>query len=656
MCGVAGLWSSAEAQPVTTVSRMLGTIRHRGPDSEGLWVSEDRRLALGHRRLAIVDLTAEGAQPMTSRSGRYTLVFNGEIYNHLELRLCLKGPWRGHSDTETLLAAIERMGLEHALQACVGMFAIALWDAHEHTLSLARDRLGEKPLYVGHAPGVTAFSSELKALAPVERIDRTLDPESLRHYVRLGYIPAPRSAWKGVSKLMPGTLLVLSAPGEGGQVRTYWQLPTPTGQTSGSSGSYARTDAQWLDELESMLDTAVSGQMLSDVPLGAFLSGGIDSSLIVAPMQRASARPVRTFSMGVRDWKDDESVHAARVAKHLGTDHTTLMVAPTDVLAVVPDLVRIYDEPFADSSQVPTVLLSRLTRSHVTVALSGDAGDELFGGYNRHVTADRLEHALNAVPVALRRAAGTALAAVPARLWDALASSTSLRGAIRLPPDMSEKMGRLARFLSATSSQQAYQGTVSQWLDDARMPVLGTLPALALPTCDSVPLAQQMMWWDMQSYLPDDILVKVDRAAMSCSLETRVPLLDHRIVELALRMPMALKIRGGRSKWVLRELLARRVPREMIERPKQGFSLPLAQWLRGPLRDWAESLLTPGQLDRTGLWATERVRATWDEHQRGKANHQRALWTVLMLQAWLGVPQLPSRHLADTVPVPATSP
>lgn len=630
------MWAAGALAPGPIVKDMTATLYHRGPDSSDVWTSPNGCVGLGHARLAIVDLSEHGRQPMESRSGRYVIVFNGEIYNHLELRTDL-GPsvsWRGHSDTETLLEAIDQWGLVKTLQASVGMFALALWDRATGSLALARDRMGEKPLYYGRGSLGIAFASELKALRRCPGLDLSLDVEALQDYVRVGYVACPRSAFRGVKKLPPGTVLTLASPQDEGSVAVYWKLPAPTMHASRDASS-PHDDEAWLSNLEHLLDRSVRQQMLSDVPLGAFLSGGIDSSLIVALMQRASSRRIPTFSMGVRDHGEDESQHARKVAEYLGTDHTEMIVSPEDVLAVVPKLAGIYDEPFADSSQVPTALLSQLTRQHVTVALSGDAGDELFGGYNRYITAARLEPVMAYIPFAMRRVAAGVLRVVPARYWDGVSASETARRVMHVPPALGEKMSRLAGFLAAPTGQQAYLRTVSQWLDESTMPLRSSGATPQLPECPSAALPQQMMWWDMQSYLPDDILVKVDRAAMAYSLEMRVPFLDHRIVEFSLATPMQYKIRGGQSKWLLRQLLARHVPRNLFERPKQGFTLPLAEWLRGPLRDWAEDLLTPQALEATGLLNAAKVRNTWQEHLNRQSNHQRGLWTVLMLQSWL---------------------
>lgn len=635
MCGISGLWASGALAPGPIVKDMTVALHHRGPDSSDVWISPNGCVGLGHARLAIVDLSEFGNQPMESHSGRYVIVFNGEIYNHLELRTNLGAsvPWRGHSDTETLLEVIDQWGLVKALQASVGMFAIALWDREAGSLTLARDRMGEKPLYYGRGTQGMAFASELKALRRCPGLDLSLDIEALQDYVRVGYVACPRSAFRGVKKLPPGSVLTFASSHDDGTATVYWTLPAPVSHNRVVIST--QDDEALLSDLEHLLDRSVRQQMLSDVPLGAFLSGGIDSSLIVALMQRASSQRIRTFSMGVREQGEDESKHARKVAEYLGTEHTEIIVSPEDVLAVVPKLAGIYDEPFADSSQVPTVLLSQLTRQHVTVALSGDAGDELFGGYNRYITAARLEPVMEHMPFAMRHLLAGFLRGVPARYWDGLSANETARRMMHLPPSMGEKMARLAGFLDAPTSQDAYLRTVSQWLNETKIPLSSPGSRPMFPDFPSVTLPQQMMCWDMQTYLPDDILVKVDRAAMAYSLETRVPFLDYRIVEFSLATPMHYKIRDGQSKWLLRQLLARQVPSNLFERPKQGFTLPLAEWLRGPLRDWAEDLLTPQALDATGLLNSNMVRKTWQEHLNRQFNHQRGLWTVLMLQSWL---------------------
>lgn len=635
MCGIAGMWATGALAPGPIVKEMTVALHHRGPDSNDVWISPNGCVGLGHARLAIVDLSEHGRQPMQSRSGRYVIVFNGEIYNHLELRTNLGASvsWRGHSDTETLLEAIDQLGLVKALEASVGMFALALWDRETESLSLARDRMGEKPLYYGRGSQGIVFASELKALRRCPSLDFSLDVEALQDYVRVGYIASPRSAFRGIKKLPTGGVLTFASPSEDGSTAAYWALPTPITHTSQSSLSH--DNEIWLSNLEELLDRSVRQQMLSDVPLGAFLSGGIDSSLIVALMQRASSQRVRTFSMGLSDQIEDESQHARKVAEYLGTDHTEMIVSPADVLAVIPKLAGIYDEPFADSSQVPTVLLSQLTRRHVTVALSGDAGDELFGGYNRYITAARLEPVMEKVPFAMRRLVAGLIRVIPTSCWDGLSTNEIASRVMHVPPSMGEKIARLAGFLAASNGQHAYLRTVSQWLHESIIPLRSSVTTPQLPEVPSASLPQKMMWWDMQSYLLDDILVKVDRAAMAYSLETRVPFLDHRIVEFSLSIPMQYKIRGGQSKWLLRQLLSRHVPPNLFERPKQGFTLPIADWLRGPLRDWAEDLLTPQALNATALFNTDMVCKVWQQHLSKRFNHQKGLWTVLMFQSWL---------------------
>lgn len=634
MCGIAGLWSVGLPAPREIVTSMTAALQHRGPDSHGIWTSADGSLALGHARLAIVDLSEQGRQPMTSGSGRYTMVFNGEIYNHQHLRHQLESncaiQWHGHSDTETLIEAIERWGLAAALTHCVGMFAIALWDRDLGTLSLARDRMGEKPLYYTAGPGGVGFASELKALRRWQELDLSLDREALSGYLRYGFIASPRSAFAAVRKLPPASHIVFRAPDRDARPERYWSMPRPLPDT-GPNAIDPLLDRERLDELDALLRRSVSDQMLADVPLGAFLSGGIDSSLIVALMQQQSTQRVRTFSMGFGG--GDELSVARQTAKQLGTDHTELVVDPSDALAIIPRLTEIYDEPFADSSQIPTVLLSQLTRRHVTVALTGDAGDELFGGYNRYLMAARVQQLTARWPEWSRHAAGKLLATLPSNTVDTFGAFARRCGMSRVPPVLGEKVSRISQFLAARNDMDAYLGTLSQWIGAA--PLTASAPAAALEDLAGVPLAQRMMCWDMDCYLPDDILVKVDRAAMSASLETRVPMLDHRIVEFALRIPMHSKIRGKDTKWMLRQLLERYLPLSRFDQPKQGFSVPLDAWLRGPLRDWAEPLLSENTLYSEGLLDRSAVLKIWNEHLSGHRNHQRALWTVLMLQAWL---------------------
>ena len=636
MCGIAGVWSNSSRSAERTTGLMIQMLKHRGPDSDGLWTDTVNGMCLGHRRLAIVDLSKHGHQPMTSLSRRYTVVLNGEIYNHLEIRRQLNDTqtWLGHSDTETFLAAIDRWGVERTLNACVGMFAFALWDASSRTLVLGRDRFGEKPLYYGFTRHGIAFASELKALRLYKELDLSLDLDAAAEYMQIGYIGCPRSIYKGVRKLPQGTLLTIDSASSRPEPTAYWTLPQPTSSAHEAPNLGER---HYLEKLHELLSASVKRQMLSDVPLGAFLSGGIDSSLIVALMQRASSQPVRTFSIGIADSGTDESRHARDIASHLETAHTELILEPNDALALIPNLATVYDEPFADSSQIPMLLLSRLTRHHVTVALSGDAGDELFGGYNRHVVAAKLARVLASCPLSLRRSIAAVVSTIPASTWDFLSAQVRSRGWRHMPPELGEKIARIAAFLAAPSGKAAYLSTVSQGYNSARGQVAtddGLLSPRNLIEFHGVSLPQQMMWWDMKTYLPDDILVKVDRASMAYSLETRVPFLDHRIAEFALQTPMEFKIRNGQSKWLLRSLLSKYVPVHLFERPKQGFTLPIDHWLRGPLREWAESLLSPRKIKDGGLLDSIRVQNLWKEHLSRRRNHQRALWTILMLQNW----------------------
>ncbi len=608
------------------LAHMVRSLHHRGPDSSGLQHTGDGAPWLGQARLAIVDLSEQGRQPMQSASGRYWLTFNGEIYNHLQLRQMLgPQPWRGHSDTETLLAVIERLGIEEALRLSVGMFAIALWDVAARTLTLARDRLGEKPLYVASLPGGMAFASELKALLALPGLDLATDDEAVGHFLQRGCVPAPWTVHRGVRKLLPGHLMQLTAPTDSAAPRAWWRLPDGQGALDPAD------DAQALCEFERLLLQSLQGQRLADVPLGSFLSGGVDSSLVTALLQTISDRPVRSFSIGFTDSAYDESNQARAVARHLGTDHTELQVSANDALALVPTLVDVWDEPFADASQIPTLLLAQLTRKHVTVALSGDGGDELFGGYNRHMAAMRLEPRLRAWPQQVRRVAAAALHAVPAAAWDAGAGLARRLVPAKVPSALGEKVDKLASLIGASDAADGYRVATRHWPASAlRFPA----PTQALAARACLTMAEQMMVWDLQSYLPDDVLVKVDRAAMRHSLETRVPLLDHRLVEFAMRQPVCRKIRGRTSKWLMRQLLYQHVPRELIERPKQGFSVPLDAWLRGPLRGWADELLAPAAMKLQPWLDAAAVGAAWADHLSGRKNNAQRLWTALMLMAW----------------------
>jgi asparagine synthase (glutamine-hydrolysing) len=651
MCGIAGLMGTQKASfSEEHVRLMIHELQHRGPDDYGFWQDEKHSVAFGHRRLAIVELSPAGHQPMQSASGRYVIAFNGEIYNHLELRDALKRPdseWRGHSDTETLLAAFEAWGIEVALSKTVGMFAIALWDRDERVLYLARDRFGEKPLYYGWVNGAFVFGSELKALRAYPQFNNPVCRDALAQYLRFMYVPAPGSIYEGIYKLEQGCVLTvndtppsmapdqpLSAGSVYGtvSVRRWWSMADVVAkglQTPLTDEIYA------LDLLEERLKEAVRLQSLADVPLGAFLSGGVDSSLIVALMQQQSTRPVKTFTIGFEEAGFDESPQAKAVAKHLGTDHTELFVRAAEARDVIPQLPWMYDEPFADSSQIPTHLVCRAARQHVTVALSGDAGDELFGGYNRYFWGPRVWDKVAWLPFAARRALGAAIQRIPIEGWSALGSLGSGREVVRLH----EKARKVAGALhSSQSIDDLYLSLVNEWQNPEALVKGVSVSVPGLPPLPNAPMDDaraRMMYWDSRTYLPDDILCKVDRAAMAISLETRVPFLDHRVAEVAWRLPMPMKIRGNTGKWALRQLLYRHVPRELIERPKAGFAIPVGQWLRGPLRDWGEALLDPARLTNEGFFEPEPVRTLWQQHLSGRYDWTARLWSILMFQAWL---------------------
>lgn len=637
MCGIVGYWCQAgHADAHGTVKRMALTIAHRGPDDSGTWIDEVSGVALAHRRLSILDLSPAGHQPMFSASGRWVIVFNGEIYNHLDLRKSLPGvAWRGHSDTETLLAAIEAWGIAATLQELTGMFAFALWDRTEKTLTLARDRLGEKPLYYGWSGDTFLFGSELKALRAHPCWRGEIDREALAGYMRYGYVPLPQSIYRGIAKLLPGAWLILpvGATAAVSPAPTYYWRALNVAHTSMRADL---NDTTAIAELDALLRRAISGQMLADVPLGAFLSGGVDSSVVVALMQAQSARPVRTFTIGFDESGYDEARHAKAVAAHLGTEHTELYLSSQDALDVIPRLSQMYDEPFGDSSQIPTHLVAAMARQHVAVALSGDGGDELFGGYNRYFWGSSIWRQIGWAPRPLRAAISRIATVLNPKQWDQLAKI--LPGHLRLPA-FGDKMYKLASVIDVADSADLYRRLVTQHRETGSIVLNTTEPAIwadnEAALSGYTDFSELMMFHDLVGYLTDDILVKIDRAAMAASLETRIPLLDHHIVEFAMRLPVHMKIRGGQGKWLLRQVLYRYVPRELIERPKQGFSIPLDSWLRGPLRDWAEALLDESRVQHEGFLDSSLIRKKWDEHLSGQRNWQHWLWNVLMFQSWL---------------------
>ncbi|WP_077531441.1 asparagine synthase (glutamine-hydrolyzing) [Vreelandella utahensis] len=638
MCGLAGFWplNGARVEGRDAVLAAMGQeLQHRGPDAQGAWIDDTTGLGLVHRRLSIQDLSPTGAQPMTSTSGRYVIAFNGEIYNFNALRKELEASgnvFRGHSDTEVMLAGFEHWGIEGALDRFNGMFAFALMDRREQRLYLARDRMGEKPLYYGWQGNTFLFGSELKALRQHPDWQGEIDGSALPLLLRHNLIPAPYSIHRNIRKLPPASYIALDLKDSRGSVwpepKRYWVLESFIGN------EWPGTVEQASFQLESLLEGVIGEQMISDVPLGAFLSGGIDSSTVVALMQKQASRPVRTFSIGFDEPGFNEAEHAAEVARHLGTDHTELYVTPEDALAVIPGLPQMYDEPFADSSQIPTYLVSRMTREHVTVALSGDGGDELFCGYTRYQATARAwqsRSGLSRQLAALMRYLPKGLIAPVIR---AMMPSQWQRssGAVR------QRLVAEAAMGNAGTLSEYYRQRVSHWPEPAEALVNAEEPEYALtsglPGAVAGDPFKTLMWRDLNWYLPDDILAKVDRAAMACSLETRIPLLDRRIVEFALGLPTDLNMEAGVGKQVLRRVLHRHVPPELIDRPKQGFAVPLGSWLRGPLRDWAEPLLAEQRLKEQGLWHTNRVRWFWHEHLSGREDYSFELWGVLMFQAW----------------------
>jgi len=647
MCGIAGLFDPERRTGLDQLGRqatdMAAVLAHRGPDDSGLWVDPEGRVAFGHRRLAVVDLSPLGHQPMVSSDERWVIVLNGEIYNHpaLRARLVAEGArFRGGSDTEVLLEAVQHWGIDAALEAVEGMFALALWDRRELELHLARDRFGEKPLYYGWIGHRLAFASELKSIRNIHGFTPELDRDAVALYLRHNCIPAPRTVYRGISKLEPSQIVTFgpqATPGSSPRPRSYWSARSAI--EDARKRPMSGPDELLVDRTEAVLTDSVAARMVADVPVGAFLSGGVDSSLIVALMQQASDRPVRTFTVGFADRSFDESDEAGAVAAHLGTDHTLLTMGDAEAAAVIPRLPEIWDEPFADISQIPVLLVSQLARANVTVSLSGDAGDELFAGYNRHAWLERLWSKTSVLPGPIRRAAGSALLAMPPGVIDNLASATQalpVRWQVRNPATKVSKVGRV---LASTSPQDAYLALVSHWQNPVSM-VSGAGPIASVASDSSTwpelsGITEQMLWLDLVGYLPDDILTKLDRAAMAVSLETRVPFLDRAVFDLAWRLPMEAKLRDGVTKWVLRQVLYRHVPQALIDRPKMGFGLPIGSWLRGSLRPWAEDLLDERRLRNQGLLDPAPIRQAWADHQSGRRDLAYELWDVIALQAWL---------------------
>jgi asparagine synthase (glutamine-hydrolysing) len=651
MCGIAGFLETTSHpgrdDPFTIADRMAETLQHRGPDDGGAWVDPERGIGLSYRRLAVVELSSHGRQPMHSASGRYVIIFNGEIYNYKHLRAELEAraanpplAWRGHSDTEVMLAAISHWGLEAALKRFNGMFAFALWDRHEACLHLVRDRLGEKPLYYGWMGNTFLFGSELKALRAHPAFRAEINRNALALFLRHSYIPAPYSIYQGIFKLPPGTMLTLSrtSASETATPVPYWSAREIAER--GALYPFDGTIEEATQCLDGLLREAVKLRMEADVPLGAFLSGGIDSSTVVAMMQDQSDRPVKTFTIGFSEPGYNEADHAMSVAQHLGTKHTELYVTSSEAMSVIPLLPALYDEPFSDPSQIPTHLVSRLARQDVTVSLSGDGGDELFCGYRRYWACRELWNRVGWMPFSVRQGLSRVLEKASARkLADGfhwLAPVINRYGRPGIPGD---KLSKLAEILDVRDPEEMYLGLVSHWKNPASVVQGSAEPLTALTDRGrwaSLPtITQRMMYLDLVSYLPDDILVKVDRASMGISLEARVPLLDHRAVEFVWLLPLSMKAKGSEGKWILRRVLAKYLPMELIERPKMGFGVPIGSWLRGSLRDWAEELLNESRMRQEGFFDPRPIRQKFKEHLSGERNWQGYLWDVLMFQAWL---------------------
>lgn len=642
MCGIAGFVRFTPEGRETMeghVRAMTRAIVHRGPDDEGIWLDPEFGVALGFRRLAIIDLTQAGHQPMESPSGRFVIVFNGEVYNHRELRAELGATgvrFRGHSDTEVIAAAFDRWGIDRSVSRFIGMFAIAAWDREAHSLRLIRDRLGIKPLYVVRGDGFVGFASELKSLVAGPTFDRRIDPRALASYLKYLYVPAPLSIFSRVSKLLPGHTAEISARAIS-EPEPYWSAAAA--QREGAAAPFTGDEQEAAEELDRLLRNAVKLRLEADVPLGALLSGGVDSSVVVALMRAVGSGTPRTYSIGFPQSEHDESVFAARVADHLGTHHSPLDVTAADALALVPDLPKMLDEPFSDPSIIPTFIVSKLARRDVTVALTGDGGDELFGGYNRYVRGAPMIQRAQRVPTPLRRATAAALRGFSSQSWDRTYRALSAPFPRRMRHRLAgEKLAKLGDMLALESESEMYLALLSIWHEPSTFmiePSIEPGPVESqLAAARRLPLLERMMLTDQATYLADDLLAKVDRASMAVSLEARVPILDHRVVEFSWTLPKHLLIRDGRGKWLLRQVLSRYLPAEFIDRPKVGFTVPLADWLRGPLRAWAMDTFMSGDLEQGGLLRGEPVRDAWRQFEAGHHEHALGLWTLLMFEEW----------------------
>jgi len=656
MCGITGIFGSLRKEELeNSVHRMSQSLIHRGPDDKGAWINKKDGVALAHQRLSIIDLSSAGHQPMTSSCGRFVVVFNGEIYNYLQLKEKLnnskyKQSWKGYSDTEILVSAFSQWGIEKTLNQLTGMFAIAVWDLKSKKLYLIRDRFGEKPLYYGWSNGVFLFGSELKALRAYKGFDNVIDKNVLSLYMQYMYVPSPYSIFKDIYKLEPGCILQIDEKGlfqspkeapfapfnsQGVSIKQWYSLSdiAKSGQKN-----LIKDEGEAIELLEKTLLESVRSQLITDVPLGAFLSGGVDSSIIVSLMQQLSDHPVKTFTIGFEESAFNEAIYAKEVAKHLGTDHHELYVTANDAYKVIPSLPTLYDEPFADSSQIPTYLVSKLARQHITVSLSGDAGDELFGGYNRYLWGDRIWSRVKWMPQSLRRTLGSSIQKLPPSVWDKVGSLLPNQYGVASMGDKAHRMAH--RLKTVNSSDEMYFSLVTEGYREEDLVINDRLILeTKLNNCNIVSgiseSEQRMMLWDSLTYLPDDILTKVDRAAMGVSLETRIPFLDHRVAELAWRLPLDMKIKNGEGKWPLRQVLYKHVPKELIERPKAGFAIPVGQWIRGPLREWADSLLDETRIQHDGYFDPKLVSQLWEQHLSGRYDWTPRLWAILMFQAWL---------------------
>ncbi|OJX10918.1 MAG: asparagine synthase (glutamine-hydrolyzing) [Caedibacter sp. 37-49] len=633
MCGITGFLEFSRAHSSNLlkkqVSQMTESLIHRGPDDGGVWTEEEHGIALGMRRLAIQDLSASGNQPMISKNGRYVIVYNGEVYNAADLRRLLEDKgitFRGHSDTEVIIEACAQWGISETARQLIGMFAFALWDKQEKTLTLVRDRLGIKPLYYGILGDVLLFGSELKALNVHNKFEKKINPEALNSYFKYNFIPAPQTIFESVYKLLPGTMITFNEEGKH-KTQTFWDPLKIVEEGIKAREEFADDDFNTIDKLEELIKDSVKRRMIADVPLGAFLSGGIDSSTVVAMMQSLSPRPIKTYTIGFEEDSFSEMRYAHAIAQHLKTDHHELILTSQDALSIVSEIPKYFDEPFADVSQIPTFAISKLARESVKVTLSGDGGDELFAGYNRHYLVSQVQKMDGILPLTLRKIMANGLTLGTEEFWDKLIPSSIL-------PQAGDKIYKLASVLKSKNVKELYEVLLSQNKTSKNFFLTSTTLNLCHNDVQFSNFLDSLQYWDLIKYLPDDILTKVDRASMAVGLEARVPLLDHRIVAFAWALPQNMKIRGSVTKWILRQVLYRYVPKSLIDRPKMGFGVPISKWLQGPLRPWAEELISKKRLENSGYFDIKQVQQMWQLHLTGQKNYQHQLWSILMFEAW----------------------